>query len=341
MFRAFIFDWSGTLVDDMGPTLDATNAVLRQFDKDPMTWEEFRSRFRLPYSEFYEEVLPGVPLAELEDHFRAGFRGSGQAVRPLEGTAEFLDWCRENGVRMFVLTSMDADDFASQVAAFGFEDHFEESYAGVLDKRKVIHDILETHALDPEETGYVGDMVHDIETALHGGVVPVGVLSGYDDNKRLTAAGPKFLLSCVKSLHAMLERSSREGSRAVRGEDLIEIRKLRVSTLIGVPDEERAAAQEVHVSLAMRPERAFVDLEDEIARTVDYYAVAQRVKAVAGEGSRKLIETLADDIADLVVQEFGVGEVTVTIEKFILPDTDCVAVRTTRGRRGAIPPVGN
>jgi phosphoglycolate phosphatase len=338
MFRAFIFDWSGTLVDDMGPTLDATNAVLRQFGKEPMTWEEFRSRFRLPYSEFYEEMLPGVPLAELEDHFRAGFRDSGQAVRPLEGTVEFLDWCRENGVRMFVLTSMDADNFASQVAAFGFEDHFEQSYAGVLDKRKVIHDILETHGLDPEETGYVGDMVHDIETALHGGVVPVGVLSGYDDIERLTAAGPKFLLSCVKSLHAMLERSSRTGSRPLRGEDLIEIRKLRVSTVIGVPDEERAAAQEVHVSLEMRPLRAFADLGDEVERTVDYGIVAERVKAVAAKGPRKLIETLADDIADTVVREFGVGEVTVTIEKFILADTDCVAVRTTRVRPQGISP---
>ena len=77
MFRALIFDWSGTLVDDMGPTLDATNAVLGRFGKAPMSWEEFRSRFRLPYSEFYEEVLPGVPLEELEDHFRAGFRESG------------------------------------------------------------------------------------------------------------------------------------------------------------------------------------------------------------------------------------------------------------------------
>jgi phosphoglycolate phosphatase len=332
MFRALIFDWSGTLVDDMGPTLDATNAVLGRFGKAPMSWEEFRSRFRLPYSEFYEEVLPGVPLEELEDHFRAGFRESGQSVRPLEGTVEFLEWCREKGVRMFVLTSMDAVEFASQVTAFGFEDHFEQTYAGVLDKRLLIHQILETHGLDPEQTGYVGDMVHDIETALHGGVVPVGVLSGYDGSARLAAAGPRFLLSCVKSLHAMLEHSSRLGSIPRRGEDVIEIRRLRISTLIGVPEEERATPQEVLVSVEMRPVRAFADLGDEVARTVDYDLVARRIRALAGERPRKLIETLADEIADTLVREFGVGEAGVTIEKFILPDTECVAVRTSRCR---------
>jgi phosphoglycolate phosphatase len=332
MFRALIFDWSGTLVDDMGPTLDATNAVLAQFGKPAMTWEEFRGRFRLPYSEFYEEVLPGVPLAELEDHFRTGFRESGQKVRPLEGTAEFLRWCRENGVRMFVLTSMDAQEFASQVTSFGFEGHFEQTYAGVLDKRKVIHEILETHGLEPKDTGYVGDMVHDIETALHGGVVPVGVLSGYDGSERLAAAGPRFLLACIKSLHAMLEQCSRIGSVPRRGEDVIRIQKLRVPTVIGVPDEERSAPQEIEVSLEIRPLRAFADLADEVERTVNYDTVARRIRALAGERPRKLIETLADEIADTVVREFGVGEVTVTIEKFILPDTQCVAVRTTRSR---------
>ncbi|MDE0825384.1 MAG: dihydroneopterin aldolase [Akkermansiaceae bacterium] len=332
MFRALIFDWSGTLVDDKGPTLDATNAVLQRFDKEPMGWEEFRSRFRLPYSEFYEEVLPGIPLAELEDHFRAGFRDSEQAVRPLEGTVEFLNWCRENGLRMFVLTSMDAKEFASQVEAFGFGEYFEETYAGVLDKRKVIHEILREHDLVPEETGYVGDMVHDIETALHGGVVPVGVLSGYDDSERLAAAGPRFLLACVKSLHAMMEHNSRVGSVPRRSEDLIEIRKLRISTHIGVPEEERAEAQDLLVTVEMRPDRAFVDLDEDVERTVNYDTVARWIRALAGERPRKLIETFADEIADAVVKEFAVVEATVTIEKFILPDTECVSVRTSRCR---------
>lgn len=331
MFRALILDWSGTLVDDMAPTLDATNVVLAKFGRPAMAWEEFRERFRLPYSEFYEEVLPGVPLEDLEGYFRTAFSGSDHAVTPLAGTREFLEWCATGGIRLFILTSMDATEFGQQLKTFGFEDFFEETYAGVLDKRVVIREILRKHGLRSEETAYVGDMAHDIETALHGGVTPVGVLSGYDGESRLAAAGPKLLLGCVKSLHAMLEQAS--VARTCSGDDLIEVRRLEVWTHIGVPDEERAAAQRLLVSLEMVPVAPFTGLGDEIDRTVDYFVVAQQVKALAGERPRRLIETLAGEIADGVLAHHTVREVRVLIEKFILPDTECVAVRTVRRRR--------
>jgi dihydroneopterin aldolase len=246
----------------------------------------------------------------------------------LDGTREFLEWCSANGIRLFILTSMDAGEFGQQLRAFGFADHFEQTYAGVLDKRAVIGEILRTHGLRADETAYVGDMVHDIETALHGGVTPVGVLSGYDGESRLAAAGPKLLLGCVKSLHAMLEKAS----LVRRAEDRIEVRCLEVDTRIGVPEEERAEPQRLRVSLEIVPETAFAALGDEIGRTVDYFEVAQRVKALAGERPRKLIETLADEIAELVLAGFAAREVRVTIEKCILPDTECVAVRTVKRR---------
>ena len=176
MFRALILDWSGTLVDDMGPTLAATNAIFERFDMPVMSREEFRESFRLPYSEWYDELLPGVPLEELEVHFRDAFDASEHPVTPLEGTAEFLSWCREQGIRLFVLTSMNAHNFGQQLSEFGFADYFEQTYAGVIDKREMIHRILREHDLDPAETAYVGDMVHDIETAHHGGLTSVGVL---------------------------------------------------------------------------------------------------------------------------------------------------------------------
>ena len=84
MFRNLIFDWSGTLVDDLGPVIEATNAVLGKYDIDPFDREGFRRRFRLPYREFYTEILPHVPLDELEAHFRPAFDA---AVTPVTDPA--------------------------------------------------------------------------------------------------------------------------------------------------------------------------------------------------------------------------------------------------------------
>ena len=184
MFRNFIFDWSGTLVDDLPPVLVATNHVLALYGKPALDREEFRRVFRLPYREFYEEMLPGVPLAELEVHFRKAFSESTAPVTILPHAREKLEWCREHGVRTFVLTSMDSEAFKKQLVDLGLTDFFEATYSGVLDKRELILEIISKHMLVPEETAFIGDMTHDIDTARHGKLTSIAVLTGY------TLAGP-------------------------------------------------------------------------------------------------------------------------------------------------------
>lgn len=110
----------------------------------------------------------------------------------------------------------------------------------------------------------------------------------------------------------------------------IHLENLRVSTVVGVPDEERAAAQEVAVCVTMTPAQALAGLGDAIGRTVDYFAVSERVAAVAAEGERKLIETLAEDVAAAVLREFALEAVAVEVRKFILPNADFVSVRLER-----------
>ena len=116
--------------------------------------------------------------------------------------------------------------------------------------------------------------------------------------------------------------------------DTIHISELELSTHIGVPDEERVAPQRLTVSLVMEPVRDFSQLGDNIAKTVDYFAVSRAVQSLAGERPRQLIETLAEEIAALVLAGFAVRAVEVELRKFILPDTAFVAVRLRRERAG-------
>ena len=106
--------------------------------------------------------------------------------------------------------------------------------------------------------------------------------------------------------------------------DQIVIRGLELFTHIGVPAEERAEVQKLRVHLTLEVTR-FPEI-DGIEDTVDYKAVADRVRESAAERERKLIETLAQDIAAVVLGEFEVSKIRVEIEKFILPETDWVGV---------------
>jgi dihydroneopterin aldolase len=114
--------------------------------------------------------------------------------------------------------------------------------------------------------------------------------------------------------------------------DTIEIRRLRVSARIGVPDEERAAPQTLWITVRMVPSQGFIGLADDISRTVDYHAVALEIQALAASRPRRLIETLALETADHLLGKHPLASVAVTIEKHILPDTECVAVHVERSR---------
>ncbi|QTN31456.1 HAD hydrolase-like protein [Akkermansiaceae bacterium] len=206
MFKNLIFDWSGTLVDDMGPVIEATNAVLGKYGIAPYDREGFRRSFRLPYREFYAEVLPGIALEDLEAHFRPAFEGAESLVTVLPHAREKLEWAKSRGLRMFVLTSMDADAFLRQLVDFGMKDFFEETYAGVLDKREVIAEILETHCLLKDETAFVGDMTHDVETAKHGGISSIAVLTGYHHAEVLAGVRPDITVPDLGVLVKMFDK---------------------------------------------------------------------------------------------------------------------------------------
>jgi phosphoglycolate phosphatase len=217
MFHNLIFDWSGTLVDDLGPVIEATNAVLENYQIAALNREEFRRAFRLPYREFYADLLPDVSLEELEAHFRPAFAAALTPVTVLPHAREKLEWCAAHGIRCFVLTSMDTHSFERQLDDFGFRIFFEATYSSVLDKRDVIHQLLETHRLQPAETAFVGDMTHDVETARHGGVASIAVLTGYNHPEILATARPDITVPDLGVLLSLLGRrqSQSEASRPI------------------------------------------------------------------------------------------------------------------------------
>jgi len=206
MFRNLIFDWSGTLVDDLGPVIEATIHVLGIYGKEPLDREGFRKSFRLPYREFYEEVLPGVSLDELEVYFRSAFYASKVPVTVLPHAREKLEWCRRKKIRAFVLTSMDEKAFHKQLDEFGLGEFFEATYSGVLDKRELILEIIERHGLDPAESAFVGDMTHDIDTAHHANLTSVAVLTGYTHPGPLSLAKPDITVADLDGLRRLMER---------------------------------------------------------------------------------------------------------------------------------------
>lgn len=110
----------------------------------------------------------------------------------------------------------------------------------------------------------------------------------------------------------------------------IKITDLEVHYRVGVPDAERAKPQRLLLSLDMEFSFSSAAASDDIAATIDYYTVAQRLLKFGEGRSWKLIEKLAVDIADVVLREFRPQSLTMEVTKFPIPQARSVSVRFTK-----------
>jgi phosphoglycolate phosphatase len=214
VIRNIIFDWSGTLVDDLPAVLKASNFVLTQAGKAEMSLEQFRAEFSLPFTKFYDRHTPHVPMPQLEDWFHRSFKAAQASVIELPHARDFLEFCRAKKFRTFLLSTVHADHFAVQGRVIDFHTFLEKSYTDVWDKRKKIHDILAENNLKPDETLFIGDMEHDIETAKHGGIHSCAVLTGYNTLEQLRAVKPDLVVEHLGELRRVLEQNDFNIGRA-------------------------------------------------------------------------------------------------------------------------------
>ena len=207
VIRNIIFDWSGTLVDDLPAVWKATNRVLLQAEREEMSLEQFRAEFCLPFTLFYDKHIPHIPLPQLEEWFHSQFRQVQDSVCELPHAREFLEFCRASKLRTFLLSTIHREHYAVQAAVTGFDRYLERPYLNVWDKRGKIHELLEENQLQAEETLFIGDMQHDIETARHGGIHSCAVLTGYNTLEQLRAAEPDLVVEHLGELRELLERN--------------------------------------------------------------------------------------------------------------------------------------
>ena len=119
--------------------------------------------------------------------------------------------------------------------------------------------------------------------------------------------------------------------------NVIIIKGLKIEAAVGVTAGERDNPQRLEVDAVITPLQTFAAVADEIDRTVDYQAAAQQIAKLARSRPRCLIETLASELAEMLVSEFQAGRAEVEVRKFVVPAADYVAVRCLRERENARP----
>ena len=118
--------------------------------------------------------------------------------------------------------------------------------------------------------------------------------------------------------------------------DSITIENLRLTCIIGCYPEERVKPQNLSLTLTLHCDTCRAAASDQLADAIDYDALSQKIRALAAQKQRQLLEALAEDIASLCLRESDAQAVTVQLRKPGVPAAaDAAVVTITRTQNSA------
>ncbi|MFT4609694.1 MAG: dihydroneopterin aldolase [Cellvibrionaceae bacterium] len=115
--------------------------------------------------------------------------------------------------------------------------------------------------------------------------------------------------------------------------DKVLVRQLRLETIIGLFPWERVVRQQVFVDLEMEVDIAKAAQSDDLEFVVNYAEVCEHVTLLADAGQFKLIETFVERIAEMILKDFDVSWIRVSVHKTdVMPQVASVGVQIERAR---------
>ena len=189
---AVIWDWNGTLLNDVKVSLLSVNQELAARNLPQITEEFYRSHFDFPVKDFYQKL--GINFSK--DNFdEMSFRFLETYFRNLklaslhEGVTETLSFLKEKGIRQYVLSAMEQKRLEKMLADYGIR-HFFGRIQGLEDiyadgKLEAGRKLLNTEKIIPSSAWMVGDTLHDLEVARALGLQCILFAGGHQIPQRL------------------------------------------------------------------------------------------------------------------------------------------------------------
>lgn len=198
-----LWDWNGTLLDDLDLCLSALNVLCARRGMRPVAIDEYREKFTFPVIEHYKavgfdfSVEPfSVPAQEWVDLYTAGVWTETHLYSP---AVDVLTRLHDLGLHQSVLSAYHQEMLVKVMRHFGVAGFF-ETLLGLGDhyaesKLDLGLAWLEQSHLDPATVLLIGDTLHDHEVAAAMGIGSVLIAQGHQSRRRLETAGVPVLSS--------------------------------------------------------------------------------------------------------------------------------------------------
>ncbi len=209
-YKHIVWDWNGTLFDDVQVCIDVMNGMLERRGLKELTPERYREIFTFPVEDYYKAAgwdFSREPFAELAVEYITEYlrRAAGCGLR--RGAAEVLEKLRERGYVQLIASASEAAALTEQVRRCGIEGLF-EAVLGLGDvfavtKEGLAREYLRAGEIAPEEVVFIGDTAHDWQVARAIGCDCILIEGGHMSRQRLRETGCKILLALDGLLEAV------------------------------------------------------------------------------------------------------------------------------------------
>lgn len=191
-----IWDWNGTLVDDLDATLRIFVEMSASYGMRIPSKEEYRSTFGFPVKNFYVQMgmdEEKFDFEKISEYFGRAYAETRKTCRLQNGAMRNLEHLKRLGVRQSVLSAYEMSALREAVGEMGLGGFFEE-ISGLSDmlaasKAELGKRHIEKLNLEKSKTLMVGDTLHDAEVSRAMGVDCVLLSCGHHAPKRLKNAG--------------------------------------------------------------------------------------------------------------------------------------------------------
>ncbi len=200
--KYIIWDWNGTLLDDLVHTWQTGNRLLKQENMPEVSLKFYTDHFCFPVSEYYRKLKFDVDNKEYFKKLCYDFVGfymegvSGCSIK--KEMKELIQDLSKKGFKQSILSAADQKNLETMVKQFGMTSYFDNVY-GLADKEATCK-ITRGGTLIESIEGYkksemliIGDTLHDLEVGETHGVDVVLVSHGHNSYERLVAKHDKVV----------------------------------------------------------------------------------------------------------------------------------------------------
>lgn len=206
-YTHIIWDWNGTLLDDIGASLASVNDMLSERGKPPISVDFYKECICTPIKGFYEKTfdMDKEDYSIIIKQYNEGYLYHLKDCGLTDGAVEALKYFRQSGAKQIIVSSSNNEQLLFNVEKYGVKEYFDailgagDYLAGSKIERALNY--LEKSGAQKGRVLVVGDLIHDAEMASELSADCFLLTSGHEHPSRLQAAE----VPLINDLFAVIE----------------------------------------------------------------------------------------------------------------------------------------